>query len=152
MKISAAGINLIKQFEGIKLNAYQDSVGIWTIGYGSIRWIDGKAVKKGEVLTMEGAEKLLTHEVEQKTAAVNKLLGLVKLTQNQFDAICSFTFNCGIGALGKSTLLRKVKSNTSDITIKDAFLMFNKGTIGGKLVELKGLTNRRKKEANYYFS
>jgi lysozyme len=141
-------INLIKQFEGYRSKAYIDAVGVPTIGYGSTMWNDGKKVKLGETITLEGAGLLLYWEVNRKAAMLDKLT----INQNQYDALTSFIYNVGSGAFSKSTLLKKVKANANDVSIRNEFLKWNKGRVGGVLVELKGLTKRRIAESDLYFS
>lgn len=152
MKPSQKGIDLIKDFEQLVLKAYLDEAGVWTIGYGTIEYPDHRQVKKGDVITKADALECLQHEVDLKTNAVLKAIGGVNLTQNQFDALVSFTYNCGEGALLQSTLLKKLKINPNDPTIRDEFMKWNKVHRNGKVVSSKGLTIRRKKEADLYFS
>jgi len=142
--------NLIKNFEGKKLKAYQDSVGIWTIGYGSIFNIDeNRDVKKGDVINEETALRWLRFEIAQKQVDIKKLIK-IPLTQNQIDAITSLVFNIGTNAFKKSTLLKLLNSNTDKKLVADQFLRWNKGTIDGKLQIIPGLTNRRILERNLF--
>lgn len=145
-------IDFIKSREGFKNLAYKDSAGIWTIGYGSIVYETGRKVMKGDNITIERAEALLRKDVEMRAARIEPMLRGVVLTQNQFNALLSFAYNVGIGALEDSTLLKRVKANPNDPTIKDAFMMWNKVHKDGKMVAVEGLTNRRKAEADLYFS
>lgn len=144
--------DFIKKEEGCVLRAYQDQAGIWTIGIGSTMYRDGRKVKRGDAISMEVAMDLLRWEVNNKATAVNACIGPVKINQNQFDALVSFTYNCGVGALQQSTLLRRVKANPQDPSIREAFGMWNKITVGGKKVANAGLTARRRREADLYFS
>ena len=89
MKISKNGIELIKKYEGCKLNAYLCPANVWTIGYGHT-----KNVKEGDKITQEMAEQLLVNDLQQFENAVNAYC-LRALTQNQFDALVSFVFNLG---------------------------------------------------------
>lgn len=144
---SLLGLNLIKKWEGLRLSAYLCAAGVPTIGYGSTRYPNGKKVMLGEKLTGEKeATQLLLATLEPFEAAVNK--HLPTLNQCQFDALVAFSYNVGTGALVKSTLLKKAKVNSADPSIVDEFLKWNKA--GGK--SLTGLTNRRREEANLYFS
>ncbi|GAA4341666.1 glycoside hydrolase family protein [Flaviaesturariibacter amylovorans] len=145
-------IDFIKAHEGLRLTAYQDSAGIWTIGYGTIRYADQSPVKPGDQIDPTKAEALLAMEVEEKSASVRKLIQNPSLTQNQFDALVSFAYNVGTGALRSSTLLKRVNANPSDPSIREAFLMWNKAHVDGKLVEIDGLSKRRGEEADLYFS
>ena len=152
MKPSPNCIDLIKKFEGCRLEAYKDVAGIWTIGYGTIMYPDGKKVKEGEVTDLRRAEAFLTWEVELKSQGIDKLLTPVILTQNQFDSLVSFAYNAGINAFKGSTLLKKVRNNPQDPTIRDAFMAWNKARVKGVLQEIKGLTLRRKAESDLYFT
>lgn len=144
---SLLGLNLIKKWEGLRLSAYLCAAGVPTIGYGSTRYPNGKKVMLGEKLTGEKeATQLLLATLSPFEDAVNK--HLPNLNQCQFDALVAFSYNVGTGALVKSTLMRKAKANSADPSIVDEFLKWNKA--GGKA--LTGLTNRRREEANLYFS
>ncbi|OJW84247.1 MAG: hypothetical protein BGO69_02710 [Bacteroidetes bacterium 46-16] len=144
--------DFIKSREGLKLNAYRDSAGIWTIGYGIIHYEDGSPVKRGDVITQERADKLLEDEIIKKSLKVNAAIKSTKLSQNQFNALVSFAYNVGTGALLSSTLLKKVLANRNDPTIRASFLVWNKAHVDGKLKPIAGLTARRKAEADLYFS
>lgn len=147
MKISDKGIELIVKFEGLKLKAYKDSVGIWTIGIGTIRYPNGTSVKQNDKITKEQAYDLLRHDLLTRESEVNKLIKS-KITQNQYDALISFAYNLGVTSLQRSTLLKKVNTNPQDTTIRDEFMKYVNA--GGK--PLQGLINRRKQEADIYFS
>ena len=108
MKLSEQGIKLIKDFEGLRLTAYRDVAGVWTIGYGSIRYHDGKPVKPGDKLADETqASALFSNTLGQYEDAVNSYIQ-PPLTQNQFDALVSLAYNEGTYALKASTLLKKL--------------------------------------------
>ena len=144
---SILGLNLIKKYEGLRLSSYLCPAGVPTIGYGSTRYSNGKKVILGEKLSGEKeATQLLLSTLDPFESAVNK--HLPNLNQCQFDALVCFAYNVGTGALIKSTLLKKAKANSADPSILDEFLRWNKA--GGKV--LQGLTNRRREEANLYFS
>ena len=148
MNISKTGIQLIKDFEGLRLNAYKCSAGVATIGFGSTFYPDKSNVKMGDVLRdKEEAEVLLINTLVDYDIYVSKYTKSVKLNQYQFDALVSFAFNCGLGNLSKSTLLKKVLSNPNDPNIALEFAKWNKA--GGKVVQ--GLVKRRQKEAELYF-
>lgn len=147
MAASKVGVDFIKKYEGFRSKAYQDSVNVWTIGYGSTMWSDGRKVQPGQVISLEGAEKLLAWELENKGNAINSLLPKTTITQNQFDALASFTYNLGVGALTRSTLIKKVRLNPKDTSIKDEFMRWVNA--GGK--PLEGLIKRRAAEAALYF-
>lgn len=140
MQTSDKGIALIKQFEGCKLTAYQDSAGVWTIGYGWTQPVDGKPIRAGMTIKQETAERLLKTGLVGYESDVFRLVK-VGLTQGQFDALVSFTYNLGARSLSTSTLLRKL--NAGDYAgAADEFLRWNKA--GGKV--LNGLTRRREAE------
>jgi lysozyme len=142
--------NLIKNFEGKKLKAYKDSVGIWTIGFGSIYNIDdNRPVKKGDVISEETALRWLRYEIAQKQIDIKKLIKK-QLNQNQIDAITSLVFNIGTNAFKNSTLLKLINAGTDKEIIANQFLRWNKGTIDGKLQVIPGLTNRRKLEKDLF--
>ncbi|KTI47628.1 muraminidase [Enterobacter hormaechei subsp. steigerwaltii] len=146
MQTSEKGIALIKQFEGCKLTAYQDSVGVWTIGYGWTQPVDGKPIRAGMTIKQETAERLLKTGLVSYESDVSRLVK-VGLTQRQFDALVSFTYNLGARSLSTSTLLRKL--NAGDYAgAADEFLRWNKA--GGKV--LNGLTRRREAERALFLS
>jgi len=147
MKITQVGIDLIKRFEGCRLKSYQDSVGIWTIGYGATYYQDGRKVKQGEQITQQEADALLLFHVTQFSKGVAPLIHSV-INDNQFSALVSFAFNVGIKNLMKSTLLKKVNADPTDPEIAHQFTLWNKA--GGRV--LAGLTARRKAESRLYFS
>jgi len=139
------GIELIKSFEGLKLNAYICPAGVPTIGYGTTR-VNGQPVQMGSVITESQASGYLKSDLQQFESAVNAAVK-VPLTQNQFDALVSFTYNLGAGNLRSSTLLKKL--NASDYAgAADEFPKWNKA--GGK--ELAGLTRRRNAERDLCLS
>ncbi|EQC0991690.1 lysozyme [Enterobacter asburiae] len=146
MQTSDKGIALIKQFEGCKLTAYQDSVGVWTIGYGWTQPVDGKPIRAGMTIKQETAERLLKTGLVSYESDVSRLVK-VDLTQGQFDALVSFSYNLGARSLSTSTLLRKL--NASDYAgAADEFLRWNKA--GGKV--LNGLARRREAERALFLS
>jgi lysozyme len=152
MEASQKGIDLIKKFEAFRTNSYQDGGGVWTIGYGSTMWMDGKAVTAGQTITMDGANKLLMWEATNKSHSINGMLGNTVVTQNQFDSLLSFAYNLGVGALSGSTLLKKLKMNPNDPAISYEFSRWNKINIAGKYVISDGLSKRRTLEAANYFA
>jgi len=149
MKSSDNGIRLLKEFEGLRLNAYKCSAGVATIGYGSTYYPDKSNVKMGDVLRDKlEAEVLLINTLVDYDIYVSKYTKSVKLTQYQFDALVCFAFNVGLGNLSKSTLLKMVLANPNDPKITPEFAKWNKA--GGKV--LQGLVKRRAKEAQLYFT
>lgn len=146
MKISISGLQLIKNYEGCSLDAYQDVKGIWTIGYGWTGNVNGMPLKAGVSISATQAEELLTLAADSAVRAVNNLLK-VAVNQPQFDALVSFTYNVGSGALKSSTLLKKL--NMEDFEgAADEFLRWNKA---GAVV-IRGLTRRRQDERNLFLS
>ena len=146
MRISDRGISFIKQFEGLRLTAYKDAVGVLTIGYGWTQPVDGKPIRPGMTIKEEAAERLLRSGLVSYESDVSKLVK-VKLTQGQFDALVSFAYNLGARALSTSTLLQKL--NAGDYAgAADEFPRWNKA--GGK--ELPGLTQRREAERALFLS
>lgn len=144
MNTSQTGVNLIKGFEGKRLVAYDDGVGVWTIGYGTIKYPNGIRVKKGDTCTEPQAESYLKSDLVKFENAINRLVK-VPLNQNQFDALSSFTYNLGETNLSKSTLLKKL--NAKDYKgAADQFLVWNKA--GGKV--MNGLVRRREAERNLF--
>lgn len=139
-KISNSGLNLIKFYEGLRLEAYVCPAGVLTIGYGST----GKHVTKGKKITEKEAEDLLRKDLVRFEDAVNKLVK-VEIKQTQFDALVSFAFNLGEGNLQKSTLLKKINAKDFEGAAKE-FLKWDKA--GGKV--LSGLTKRRKEEMELF--
>ena len=104
MQYSRDGLHLTESFESCRLNAYPDSKGVPTIGWGHIR-----GVRLGDTCTQAQADAWLLEDVQEAVAAVNRLVS-VPVTQNQFNALVDFTFNAGQGALASSTLLRKLNA------------------------------------------
>jgi len=136
MKISQEGVNLIKHFEGCRLEAYKCPAGVWTIGYGHT-----KGVKEGDAIEQEAAEAFLIEDLEAFEQAVARLVK-VPITQQQFDALVSFTFNLGAGNLERSTLLEKL-NGYQYIEVPEQMMRWVKA--GGQVLD--GLVRRRAAEA-----
>ncbi|KRJ17880.1 lysozyme [Acinetobacter pittii] len=137
---SDVGVDLISSFEGTQFTAYDDGVGIWTIGTGTTVYPNGVKVKKGDACTAEQAKTYFKHDLAKFEKTVNESV-TVPLTQNQFDALVSLTYNIGSGAFNNSTLLKKL--NKGDYQgAADQFLAWKKA--GGKV--LPGLVRRREAE------
>lgn len=132
MKISSKCTAIVKEFEGFRKDAYLCPAGVWTYGYGSTT-----GVKKGDCISSADAEKLLEKELNDFASKVERLLK-VRVNQNQFDALVSFAYNVGIGALSSSTLLRYLNAGNYKAAA-DQFPRWNKSK--GKV--LAGLTHRR---------
>jgi lysozyme len=144
MKTSDAGIALIKDFEGCKLSAYKCPAGVWTIGYGHTSLAGPPTVAEGMKISAVEATNILKRDLKQFENGVSAAVK-VPLEQHQFDALVSFAFNVGLGALGKSTLLRKL--NAGDCAAVPTELM-KWVRAGGK--ELPGLVRRRRAEAGMW--
>ena len=137
---SNVGLDLIASFEGTRTKAYDDGVGIWTIGIGTTAYPNGTKVKKGDTCTLDQAKSYFAHDLKRFEASVNNLVK-VPLSQNQFDALISLVYNIGQTAFSNSTLLKKL--NAKDYQgAADQFPRWNKS--GGKV--LKGLVRRRDAE------
>lgn len=143
MKTSANGINMICGFEGLELKAYDDGVGVWTIGYGTTI-INGIKVKKGDTCTIEQAKSYMAQDLKKFESAVDTSVK-VTITQNQFDALVSLAYNIGTSAFKSSTLLKKL--NAKDY--KGAAAQFDRwNRASGKVMQ--GLVNRRAKERKLF--
>ena len=140
MKMSRNGIELLKRFEGLELEAYQDIAGVWTIGYGHT----GPDVKPGMRISEREAEDLLRRDLKSREDAVERLTN-VSINQNEFDALVSFVYNVGIEAYRGSTARRRL--NRGDrLGAAEALTWWNKATVGGVLRPVTGLTRRRAAE------
>jgi len=147
MVISNKLKELVKEFEGCKLKAYKCPAGIWTIGYGNTQYENGKAVKEGDAITLERAEELLELILIKFIQQVGEIVK-TNINQNQKDALTDFAYNCGVGNLKTSTLLKKVNADPKDKTIRAEFEKWVRAN--GKVLD--GLVKRRNAEANLYFS
>ncbi len=134
---SSVGINLITSFENLKLIAYLCPAKVWTIGFGTTVYPNGNRVKQGETCTEAEAKAYFAHDLNRFERAVNGSVN-VPISQNQFDALVSLTYNIGEGAFKSSTLLKKL--NAKDYAgAADQFLVWDKSK--GKV--LNGLVRRR---------
>lgn len=144
-------IDLIKEFEGLYLKPYKDPVGIPTIGWGTIRYPNGKAVTMSDpAITQAQAQAYLEHDIQE---TFDKVDGMVKynVNANMFGALVSFAYNVGWPSLQSSTLLKKL--NAGDVVgASEEFARWNKGTINGVKKELAGLTRRRKAERDLFLT
>jgi len=141
MVTSEAGKNLIKKFEELKLVGYLDAVGIPTIGWGTTR-MDGRKPRVGEKITLEKAVALFDADLADFEDAVRDSVR-VPLTQPQFDALISFSYNVGEANFKSSTLLKLINAGAPARDVQPQFLRWNKAK--GKV--LRGLTRRRLAEA-----
>ena len=145
MDISEKGIDLIKKWEGCKLEAYQDQKGIWTIGIGSI----DNVVPDMKITLEEAIMRLKTH-CSGMVIELNKYIK-APLNQNQFDAVCSLAYNIGVNAFRNSTCLKKINEKDFD-GAAHAILMWDKIKVGGKMIYNQGLHNRRLDEQMLFLS
>ena len=142
--MKAVNIDIIKSNEGLELKAYLPTPhDVLTIGYGHT-----KGVKAGQTVTKEQAEALLREDLKDAEAVVNSLVK-VELNQNQFDALVSLVFNIGVGNFSKSSVLRFLNAGRYT-DAADSFRLWNKQRQGSKMVELRGLTKRRKEERELF--
>lgn len=137
MKTSSKGVSLIKSFEGCRLIAYKCPAGVWTIGYGHTA-----GVKSGDIITQETADDYLRNDLAEYEKAVMNYDGIYHFNQNQFDALVSFTYNCGVGNL--KNLTQSGKRTLAQISTK--LPLYNKS--GG--VVLRGLQRRRAAEKELF--
>ncbi|MDP5074999.1 MAG: lysozyme, partial [Flavobacteriales bacterium] len=141
MKISTAGIEFIKKFEGLRLQAYLCPAGVWTIGYGSTQ-ISSRSVTPKDVISNEMAEILLKNDLMRFEKLVSERIS-VTLNQNQFDALVSHSFNTG----GSDTLFELINESASNVLIRN-WIETRYTTAKGIL--LQGLVKRRKEESALY--
>lgn len=143
---SPSGADLICSFEGKRLTAYDDGVGVWTIGFGTTVYPNGTKVKKGDTCTEAQAKQYMQNDLKRFERTVNDAV-TVPLNQNQFDALVSLTYNIGSGAFTQSTLVKKL--NAGDY--KGAAGQFDVWvSAGGK--RMQGLVNRRAREKAVFLS
>lgn len=139
MKIGNKGLEMIKHFEGLELNAYKCAAGVWTIGYGHT-----KGVQEGMVISEETANEMLVEELKEYENYINTLV-TVELNQNQFDAMVSWVYNLGSSNLQASTLLKVLNAGNYE-GVPEQIMRWNKA--GGRVLE--GLTRRRQAEADLF--
>lgn len=144
MKVDNAGIDLIGQFEGLRLNAYDDGVGVWTIGWGTTVYQNGVKVKKGDKITLEQAKQYKAHDLAKFEKAVNDAVK-VPMNQNQFNSLVSLAYNIGVSAFTNSTLVKRLNEGNYNAAA-DQFLVWVNA--GGK--RMQGLVNRRNKERELF--
>jgi lysozyme len=141
MRISSRGLSLIKEFEGLELEAYQDIVGIWTIGYGHTSMAGPPDVVPGMEITESEASEILRRDLKQYEQGVEKAVK-VSISQNMFDALVSITYNIGVNGMKSSTFIKRI--NNKDFEgAAEAMKWWNKA--GGQVVA--GLKRRREAEA-----
>ena len=139
-QINVDGLKIVKDFEGLELTAYQDSVGVWTIGYGHTAAAGPPEVYPGQTITEAEAEEILKRDLRLFEKGVRDLVP-VSISSNQFSALVSFSFNVGLGALADSTLLRKLNAGE----YQGAASEFPRWVRAGG-ISLPGLVRRRNAE------
>jgi len=145
-KVNKEGLDKIKQWEGLRLTAYQDGAGVWTIGYGHTSAAGAPIVKKGMKITEAEATQILANDLRNVEADVERLVK-VPLTDNQFAALVSFQLNTG--SLGVSTLLKKLNKKDYDAVPVELMKWVNI-TVNKKKVRSQGLVNRRSAEVGLW--
>lgn len=153
MEISQRGIDLIKRFEAFFSHAYDDGEGVWTIGWGTIRWDLKTPVKAGDTITREEAERQLRKELQRVEDAITAAVK-VPLSQHEFDALCSFGYNVGIGWITgvghqQATFIKQLNAGRR-AAVPAGMLKFTRGANSGKHYD--GLMNRRKDEVRLWLS
>ena len=141
MKLSVEGLNLIKRFEGVRNRPYRCSAGLWTVGVGHLIG-DGKSLPESwdRTFTEEEINALLVRDLSRFERGVGMYIK-VPLRQHEYDALCSFAFNLGLGTLQRSTLRQKINRNDKEGAAKE-ILKYCRA--GGKII--KGLQRRREAE------
>lgn len=142
MKIEAAGINLIAEFEGCRLTAYRDGGGVMTIGIGHV----SDDITEGESITQDEADELFYGDLLHVEDCIDRLVK-VPLTQNQHDGLASWVFNLGCARLAESTMLKRINAMLYN-QAADEMLRWNQDN--GKVVA--GLTRRRTAERKLFLS
>lgn len=144
--INKEGLDKIKQWEGLRLTAYQDEAGVWTIGYGHTSAAGAPVVKEGMKITQAEAEEILRRDLGKFEVEVERLVR-VTLTDNQFATLVSFHLNTG--SLGSSTLLKKLNKRDYD-SVPTELMKWVNVTKNGKKVRSQGLVNRRSAEVGLW--
>ena len=146
MSVSNKGVDLICEFEGEQLIAYDDGVGVWTIGFGTIKYPNGVRVKKGDTCTLDQAKEYMRHDLIEFEHTVNSSVK-VPLNQNQFDALVSLAYNIGSNAFKSSTLVKKLNAGDYQGAADQFNVWVN---AGGK--RMQGLANRIDREKLLFLS
>lgn len=161
MTISTAGVDLIAQFEGFRSEPYLDAVGVPTIGYGTTYYVNHDGTRTPVTLQDKPVTKPTAHAIKQAVInadfapAINLMfadeIAQGKLRQNHFDALVSLAYNIGVRGLQGSSVYRHIKAG--DMTAAaNAFLLWNKGRVNGRLTVIKGLANRRSVERQLFLT
>ena len=144
MHVSPSGVDLICNFEGLRLKAYDDGVGVWTIGFGTTKYPNGIRVKKGDTCTLDQAKAYMQNDLKSFEQTVNNTVK-VPLNQNQFDALVSLAYNIGSTAFKNSTLVRQLNEGNYKTAANQFKVWVN---AGGK--RMQGLVNRRVAERTLF--
>ena len=150
-----AGVELVMTFEGLYFNSYKCPAGVWTIGYGTTIYPSGQKVTRGEKITKTLAKFYLANDLKEASMEVEQCLRLrsMELNDNQFAALVSFTYNLGIGPTqSRNRSMGSALANHDLEAMADAFLLYNKARVGGRLKALRGLTRRRHEERKLFLS
>jgi GH24 family phage-related lysozyme (muramidase) len=138
LKTSDLGKSFIKSWESLSLNAYQDPIGLWTIGYGHVRHVNPI-----DIISEERANELLEEDLIPGEGCLN--FHFKELNQNQFDALSSFIFNLGVNTFLKSSIFKFLEAKRLELAAR-YIKFYNKARNNGELIELPGLTKRRNSE------
>jgi lysozyme len=144
LSLSTHGLTLLQESESLRLKAYPDSGGVWTIGWGTIRYPDGTQVQECDTCTKEQADYWKCSDLAWVQKAINSMVS-VEINQKMFDALCGLVYNIGESGFHKSSLLRQLNQRN----FKQASMEFDKwvkARVNGKLVTINGLVNRRDRE------
>lgn len=144
MHVSPSGVDLICNFEGLRLKAYDDGVGVWTIGFGTTKYPNGIRVKKGDTCTLDQAKAYMQNDLKSFEQTVNNTVK-VPLNQNQFDALVSLAYNIGSTAFKNSTLVKRLNEGNYNAAANQFNVWVN---AGGK--RMQGLVNRRAAERTLF--
>ena len=144
MHVSPSGVDLICNFEGLRLKAYDDGVGVWTIGFGTTKYPNGIRVKKGDTCTLDQAKAYMQNDLKSFEQTVNNTVK-VPLNQNQFDALVSLAYNIGSTAFKNSTLVKRLNEGNYNAAANQFNVWVN---AGGK--RMQGLVNRRAAESTLF--
>ncbi|MDR6628390.1 lysozyme [Acinetobacter lwoffii] len=144
MHVSPNGVDLICNFEGLRLSAYDDGVGVWTIGFGTTKYPNGIRVKKGDTCTLDQAKAYMQNDLKAFEQTANTAVK-VPLNQNQFDALVSLAYNIGSTAFKNSTLVKRLNEGNYKAAANQFNVWVN---AGGK--RMQGLVNRRAAERTLF--
>lgn len=144
MHVSPSGVDLICNFEGLRLKAYDDGVGVWTIGFGTTKYPNGIRVKKGDTCTLDQAKAYMQNDLKSFEQTVNNTVK-VPLNQNQFDALVSLAYNIGSTAFKNSTLVKRLNEGNYNAAANQFNVWVH---AGGK--RMQGLVNRRAAERTLF--